>query len=351
MAGAYRTVAGHEQRRRQASVDRAPCRSLQAGGDEQSVVSRQRERGGPIDEELRAAIERLPGSLAIDPGAASARQLDGLTNRSFRIDAGGRSFVLRLAGPSTRLYIDRESEARHARAAHAAGLSPELLFADPEAGLALYDFSPLPPVLGDALRTDPALQGRCAVALRRLHEGVTGFAAPFDPFERIDHYLTVLARLGSSQPPEHAAMQREMAALRPIVDSPPAATACHIDTYCENFLDDGSRTLLIDWEYSGIGNPMWDLANLSRENQLDGTGDMQVLTSYLGATPSPSQLARFELFKPICDLFWASWCLIQVAAGNDTSDWDADWRLRLDAAGRALADEGFGELLSRATAS
>jgi thiamine kinase-like enzyme len=293
----------------------------------------------------------LPGSLSIDPDFASARQLDGLTNRSYRIDDAGRSFVLRLAGPSTRLYIDRESEARHARAAHAAGLSPELLFADPQADLALYDYSPLPPVAGDTLRADPALQRRCSVALRRLHEQVTGFVTPFDPFERIDHYLAVLVHLGGSQPPQHAEALREVGALRAVVDAPPAATACHVDTYCENFLDDGSRTQLIDWEYSGVGNPMWDLANLSRENQLDAIADMHVLTSYFRTPPSPAQLARFELFKPICDLFWASWCLIQVAAGNDTSDWDADWRLRLDAAGRALSIDGFGTLLSRARAA
>lgn len=301
-----------------------------------------------VHDDVRAAIGRLPESLAIDAGSASIRQLDGLTNRSFRIDAGDRSFVLRLAGPATEQYIDRAVEARHARAAHAAGLSPELFFADAESGVALYDYSPLPPVRGDRLRGDAALQARCAATLRRLHEDVTGFVATFDPFERIDHFLAVLAGLDASQPPEHAAVQRGVEVLRAIAHSPPVTAPCHVDSYCENFLDDGSRTLLIDWEYSGIGDPMWDLANFSRENRLDAAVDAHVRRSYFGAAPPPSRVARFEVYKPLCDLFWASWCLVQVAAGNDTSDWDADGRRRLRAAESTLGDDGFGVLLARA---
>ncbi len=302
-----------------------------------------------IEDELRAIIGRLPASLAIDPDSAAVRPLEGLTNRNFRIDAGDRSYVLRLAGPATELYIDRAAEAQHARAAHAAGLSPELLFSDAERGVALYDYSPLPPVQGDAMRSDAALQARCAATLRRLHDDVTGFTATFDPFERIDRYLAVLAELDASQPSEHAAVQREVEALRAIVESPPFTAPCHVDTYCLNFLDDGSRTLLIDWEYSGIGDPMWDLADFSRENSLDAEADAHVLESYFRAAPSPAQVARFELYKPLCDLFWASWCLVQVAAGNDTFDWDAEWRLRLDTAETALGDDGFGALLARAS--
>ncbi len=301
-----------------------------------------------VHDDVRAAIGRLPESFAIDAGSTSVRQLDGLTNRSFRIDAGDRSFVLRLAGPATEQYIDRAVEARHARAAHAAGLSPELFFAEAGSGVALYDYSPLPPVRGDALRADAAQQARCAATLRRLHEDVTGFVATFDPFERIDHYLAALAGLDGSQPAEHAAVQREVEELRAIAHSPPVTAPCHVDSYCENFLDDGARTLLIDWEYSGIGDPMWDLANFSRENRLDAAVDAHVLRSYFGAEPPPSQVARFEVSTPLCALFGASWCLVQVAAGNDTSDWDADGRRRLRAAASTLGDDGFGVLLARA---
>ncbi|MEE8336929.1 MAG: choline/ethanolamine kinase family protein [Dehalococcoidia bacterium] len=299
--------------------------------------------------EVRAAIEALPSSLAIDPAAATVTTLKGLTNRNYLIDCGDRSYVLRLAGPATGRYIDRTREAAHARAAHAAGIAPALFFADPETGTMLTEYLPLAPVTGDAIRNDPAQQRRCALALRRLHALSPPFEGRFDPFEHIDRYLAVLAALDGAPPAELGAVQRAVEPLRALVATA-SVRSCHVDTYCENFLDDGRRTLMIDWEYSGTGDPVWDLANLSRENALDAQAGAELLRAYAGTQPAPELRARFELYKPLCDLFWAAWCLVQVAAGNDTGDWALSARRRLAAAEGALGSAQFGALLATATA-
>lgn len=273
--------------------------------------------------------------------------LDGLTNRNYRIDSGDRRYVLRLAGPKTSHYIDRAQEARHARAAHAAGLAPAPLFADPDAGTMLTQYLALPAVTGEAIRSDPAQQRRCALALRRLHASPP-FEGHFDPFERIDRHLAVLAALDVAPPPELLAVQREVAPLRALVGTG-EARSCHVDTYCENFLDDGERTMLLDWEYSGTGDPVWDLANLSRENELGAEADSQLLRAYADGEPAAPLRARFEAYKPLCDLFWASWCQIQVAVENDTFDWATDSARRLAAAEASLGSADFGALIATAT--
>jgi thiamine kinase-like enzyme len=302
---------------------------------------------------VRAALERLPAALAIDAASAVVTALDGLTNRNYRIDArrtdgGDRRYVLRLAGPGTGRYIDRAQEARHARAAHAAGLAPALLFADPDVGTMLTQYLSLPAVSGEAIRNDPAQQRRCALTLRRLHAMSPPFEGHFDPFERIDRHLAVLATLDATPPAQLLAVQRDVEPLRALVGTA-EARSCHVDTYCENFLDDGQQTMLLDWEYAGAGDPIWDLANLSRENGVGAEADSQLLRAYAEGAPAPSLRARFEAYKPLCDLFWASWCLIQVAVGNDTSNWAADSERRLAAAEASLGSANFGALIATAT--
>ena len=301
---------------------------------------------------MREALERLPASLAIDAAAAVVTPRDGLINRNYRIDAertegGDGRYVLRLAGPGTSRYIDREQEAQHARAAHAAGLAPTLLFADPDAGTMLTQYLALPAVTGEAIRADAEQQRRCALALRRLHASPP-FEGRFDPFERIDRHLAVLATLDAAPPAELLAVQRDVEALHALVTTG-EARSCHVDTYCENFLDDGQHTMLLDWEYAGTGDPVWDLADLSRENGLGAEADSQLLSAYADGEPAPSLQARFEAYKPLCDLLWASWCKIQVDVGNDTSNWATDSARRLAAAEASLGSAGFGALVATAT--
>jgi thiamine kinase-like enzyme len=117
---------------------------------------------------------------------------------------------------------------------------------------------------------------------------------------------------------------------------------CHNDPWPGNLLDAEGRIYLIDWEYSGMNDPMWDLANLSVEAGFGPAQDRNVMEAYFGANVTPSLYSRLEVYKAMGDLHWSLWGFVQHAKGNTTEDfWDYGLnRLRRSNARMSSADFG-----------
>ncbi|MFZ1679878.1 MAG: phosphotransferase family protein, partial [Rhizobiaceae bacterium] len=99
--------------------------------------------------------------------------------------------------------------------------------------------------------------------------------------------------------------------------------ACHCDPLCENFLDTGARMWIVDWEYSGMNDPMWDLGDLSVEGHFDAHQDERLLTAYFGGEAPPDARGRMVIHKAMCDLLWTLWGLIQLANDNPAENFRA----------------------------
>jgi thiamine kinase-like enzyme len=96
--------------------------------------------------------------------------------------------------------------------------------------------------------------------------------------------------------------------------------ACHCDPLCENFLDAKGRMWLVDWEYSGMNDPLWDLGDLSVEGQFTEDQEREMFLAYFGGEPRPAELGRIIIYKAMCDLLWTLWGLIQHANANPADD-------------------------------
>ena len=105
-----------------------------------------------------------------------------------------------------------------------------------------------------------------------------------------------------------------------IRDSPNPLAPCHCDPLCENFLDDGNNMWIVDWEYSGMNDPMWDLGDLSVEAGMDEDQENEMLIAYFGKEPTAAQKGRVIIYKAMCDLLWTLWGLIQHADKNPAED-------------------------------
>jgi thiamine kinase-like enzyme len=121
---------------------------------------------------------------------------------------------------------------------------------------------------------------------------------------------------------------------------------CHNDPWPGNLLDAEGRVYLIDWEYSGMNDPVWDLADLSVEAAFDAEQDRAMMEAYYGARPSPALYSRLEIYKAMSDLHWSVWGFVQHAKGNPAEDF---WSYGLERLGRSKARMGgadFGWHLS-----
>ena len=270
------------------------------------------------EREAREILARIP-SLASYNGPLL--RLGGLTNMVYR--AG--DMVLRLPGNGTAEYIDRANEAAAAREAARAGVSPEVLHADAASGVLVTRFIEAAVTMSPtAFRQRNGSPSRAAAAFRRLHQSGARFPAQFELFAMIDDYLRLLSTRDVALPAGYHDVVAEAGAVRTALGkSEITPVACHCDPLCENFLDTGERMWVVDWEYSGMNDPMWDLGDLSVEVGFDAAQDEEMLHSYFNGEAPPEDRARMAIHKAMCDLLWTLWGLIQLANDNKAEDFRA----------------------------
>lgn len=264
--------------------------------------------------EIAALMRQFPALAAFGP----PERMGGLTNRVYRIG----DTVLRLPGHGTAAYIDRANEAAAAHAAALAGVSPEVLHADAASGVMLTRFIAGAATMSPAaFKTRPGSPARAAQAFGRLHRSGAVFPARLELFAMIDSYLGLLSGRDVALPPGYHDVLAESQAVRAALSARPLPLApCHCDPLCENFLDTGSRMWIVDWEYSGMNDPMWDLGDLSVEAGFDEIQEAEMMEAYFGHAPAARDMGRMVIYKAMCDLLWTLWGLIQLADGNPADD-------------------------------
>lgn len=269
-----------------------------------------------------SALSNIEGFRGLDPSECRVARLGGLTNLVYRIEARGRSVVVRIPGKGTEAYIDRGVEIHNAVRAERAGVSPAVLWADADSGILVTDcvegIETMTPALFAERDGSPSRAGK---ALAQLHNSGEEFRFRFELFTMIDDYLKVLSTKDVALPEGYHDVVASAQPVKAALAANPAVLApCHCDPLCENFLDDGEKMWIVDWEYSGMNDPMWDLGDLSVEAGLDEAREDAMLSAYFGREPTPAQKGRVVIYKAMCDLLWTLWGLIQHADGNPAED-------------------------------
>ncbi|HET7715997.1 MAG TPA: phosphotransferase [Bauldia sp.] len=299
---------------------------------------------------IRQLVDRLslfPGS---SPDAIAIDRLGGQTNRVYRVGNGRDMLCLRLPGKGTEEYINRRVEMVAAEATAKAGVSPEVVHFDPATGVMVTRF------ISDAVTMSPAnfasrpgAPERAGRAFRKLHESGAVFDFRFELFAMIDAYLAVLAKKTVAFPDGYHQGLKEAEVVRAALAAHPVALKpCHCDPLAENFLDTGDRMWIVDWEYSGMNDPMWDLGDLSVEANLSPEAEEAMLTAYFGREASAFDRGRMVIYKAMCDLLWTLWGLIQLANQNPAEDFEAYARDRFARCRRLMESDGFGAHLDAA---
>ena len=301
---------------------------------------------GELHDELVAALHRLPELAGRDLTLTALS--GGITNRNFRVDASGTDerWVIRLAGNDTHLLgISREVEHAATVAAAGVGVGPEVTaFIRPE-GYLVTRFIVGEPVSAEAVHRPETLR-RVADSLRRIHDG-PAIPGLFVPLRIVEAYRALAIARGVPIPPEYdratdAARRIERALLADPLEPRP----CHNDLLNANFIDDGHRIRIIDWEYAGMGDPFFDLGNFSINHELGPEEDELLLDAYDGSV-EPRRLARLTLMRVVSDFREAMWGVLQQGVSTLDVDFVAYAGGSFDRLLRNAATPRFEEALTQ----
>jgi thiamine kinase-like enzyme len=299
---------------------------------------------GP-DPQLDAVIAAVPEWRGHEPTITPIEA--GRTNRNYRVEVGSATFFLRLSHEDTALLgIDRVAEYEAALAAAASGVGPEVVAHLPEHGCLITAWVAGEPLAEGDMEQESVLADVARV-VSTIHAG-PALPATFDVFRIVEAYRRVSAERGVPIPeaygPAHAHAERIEAAF---ARAPVPARPCHNDLLSDNFLKGTDGFWLVDYEYSGMGDPFFDLGNLSINNGLSEASQETLLRLMFGE-PTQAHRARLQLMRIMSDYREAMWGVIQQGLSTLDIDYVAYADRHFGRLLRSMADERFERWLEQA---
>lgn len=274
---------------------------------------------GP-DSGVQRALSQVPGwDAAGDAAEAGCKVLGGgITNQNYLLTVSSERYVLRIGGENTELLgIRRENEHRASRIAAELGLGAEIVAFVPEERALVTRF-----VAGESVSAVeaavPKTLSRIVDGIRSYHAG-PAFSGTFSPFETVRTYRQLAAERGVGLPPNAADALSRAAEIEAALGPLERPVPCHNDLLPGNFIDDGKRIRILDWEYAAMGDPFFDLGNLAANLELDAQGCELLVRSYCRRVES-QHLARLRLMVLASDLRESFWGFLQ--SGISSLDFD-----------------------------
>jgi thiamine kinase-like enzyme len=235
----------------------------------------------------------------------------GLTNRNWKVSVDDEAFFVRIPGEATELLaVDRANERYNTRAAAMAGVGPPVVHELQEWDVFVLEWIDARTMSIEALAA-PGIPTRVAESLRRLHAGPR-FRDDFDMFRLAERYMQLVDERDIPIPVGYRPSMDRIPRIEAALAVHPMPTVpCHNDLLAENFLDDGKRLWIVDYEYSGNNDPTFELGNTCQEQAWDADRITQLCAAYFGEA-TDALLARMRLQMIMSDVGWTLWAAIQA---------------------------------------
>ena len=277
-------------------------------------------------------LPKLKGLMAVvfgDGEWQSIARLGGMTNHSYKITRmDGREYLVRIPGEGTEEMINRLDERKSTELACELKIDSELLyFGDDGRKVMKFIHDPQPMNEEVMRRKENLLQA--AEIFHRLHTCGVDTGVRFEVFEMAALYERIIREGGVAFYSDYEAVKQTVMEIKAAVDQGGEAprVPCHNDSLMGNWVLDGDGKLyLIDWEYSGMNEAMWDLSCLSIEADYTPENDDQLLAAYYSRPATVEEKKRFIAAKLYVDYLWTLWGLTRVPFDGDFMQEYADNR-------------------------
>lgn len=244
----------------------------------------------------------------------------GLTNSNFSMTLdNGMVTAVRIPGPGTEKYINREAERHNLTMMGTIGIAPEIFYYDSESGTMISEYIHAETMHPEDFQTDYRKVVRAAGLMRTYHNCGQWQIGTFSPVGNVRSAYDSFKKENYEIPfKEQQDLWQHIKKVNRILENCPyPKVPGHNDPLSENFMFDGHTMTLIDWEYAGMNDCYYDLAAFVVENQLSPEMEEDFMVAYLGNNPSDEQKAHLRVYKFLLDSYVFHWALLQLAAGKD----------------------------------
>ncbi len=268
-------------------------------------------------------------------GTGSFRELSrmgGLTNHTYKVTTeDGGEYVVRIPGEGTEELIVRSDEKKSTRLACRLGVDAELLYFGGDGSKVTRYIKNAVTMSADALKSADRIR-KIADIFKTIHSCGEDTGVPFEVFEMAAGYEKIIKDKGVPMFADYDAIKSAVMAVKAETDAAVNAlkVPCHNDPLCENWVEGDGRMYLIDWEYAGMNDGMWDLGDVSIEAGFGKEEDALLLRCYLGREPNVTEEKHLLASKIYVDYLWTLWAKARVPYdGQPMEDWAVERYTRL----------------------
>ncbi|MEG1410450.1 MAG: phosphocholine cytidylyltransferase/choline kinase family protein [Terrisporobacter sp.] len=251
----------------------------------------------------------------------------GMTNKNYKVNIQGEYYILRMPGNGTSQMISRGNEKYNSRLANILGLDTDILYFDEDSGIKISKLIENAETLNGSSAKRQSNMKLTTEILRKLHNSCIDFENEFNVFLEIEKYESLLEEADGKNFKDYYEVKNQVLGLNEILDKLGRdLKSCHNDTVPENFIKGNNRIYLIDWEYSGMNDPMWDLAAHIIECDFTQDEEELFLQNYFGENIDiEDRYKKKILIYKICqDFLWSIWTNIKEAKGDDFGTYGID---------------------------
>lgn len=277
---------------------------------------------------VRALIQKVLNT----PDYKTIERMGGLTNHTYHVTMeDGKEYVVRIPGDGTEEMIDRSDEKASTTLACELGVDAQMLYFGDD-GSKVTQYIPNAVTMSSETLHEKEHIDQMAEIFRKMHTCGKDTGVPFEVFDMAASYEKIIADKNVAMFDDYAAVKATVMDIKAQVDASKEIkkVPCHNDALCENWVVGDGKMYLIDWEYAGMNDGMWDLADVSIEAGFDNEHDLMFLRSYLGKEPDKADLQHFLASKIYVDYLWTLWAKARVPYdGQPMEDWAAERYARL----------------------
>ncbi|MGG5460747.1 phosphotransferase [Clostridium sp. B9] len=284
---------------------------------------RRREMQYKIEQVRNAIIEGLDVS---ENEIKEILPVGGMTNKNYKAFVNDKAYIVRIPGAGTSSMINRRDEMINSQLAAKKGIDAKILFFDEESGVKIAELIEGAETLNPATAKKKENMELVVGALRTLHNSELPMENRFDVFEKIEDYENIVKKVNGTLFEDYDETKERVLKLEETLkEYGMEIKPCHNDTVPENFVKDiNERMFLIDWEYSGLNDPMWDLAAHSIECDFSDDDEELFLDIYFNNLIEEKHKIRILIYKICQDFLWSIWTVLKEAQGDDFGTYGID---------------------------